>query len=66
MSHDYVIVVIFINLYFQAYLLNAQPLECCEAARGQLVAIVANPQLSIAIVAPAINLDKHKTILCTV
>lgn len=49
-----------------SYLLNTQPLECNEAARCQLVSIVTNTQLAITIVAPAINLDKHKTIIYTV
>ncbi len=51
---------------FRSYLLNAQPLECSEAARRQLVSVVTDTQLSITIVAPAKNLDEHKTILFTV
>lgn len=71
---EYVLDITFINLGIHninsqrdirllSHLLNTQPLECCEAARRQLVSIVTNTQLSITIVAPAKNLDKHKTIL---
>lgn len=46
-----------------SYLLNAQPLQTSEAAGCQLVSIVTNTQLTITIIAPAINLDKQKMIL---
>lgn len=43
-----------------SYLLNAQPLESSEAAGCQLVSIVTNTQLTVTIIAPAINLEKQK------
>lgn len=46
---------------WMSHLLNAHPLECSDTARCQLISIVANSQLPISIVAPAVNLKRNKS-----
>lgn len=48
------------------YLLNAQPLQCSQAARRQLVAVVTDPQLSVAVVTPTVHLHEQSrhSVLC--
>lgn len=63
MKCEMVRIFIFLSITLQSDLLNTHPLECSDAARRQLVSIVSYSQLSITVVAPAINLHKHKMIL---
>lgn len=42
------------------YLLNAKPLQCSQAARRQLVAVVTDPQLSVAVVTPTVHLHEQR------
>lgn len=42
-----------------SYLLNAQPLQCSQAARRQLVAVVTDPQLPVAVVTPTVHLHEQ-------
>lgn len=45
---------------YRTYLVHAHTVQSCHSHRGQLIAIVSQTQLTIAIVTPAIHLRKRK------